>query len=314
MPRQELLTQHRCHKVFNPTTYTLTEERLDKRVAYDTTGLNCRLCKNMLRSPLACRTCSACYCQKCLLESNSYLSTKRCPNSECNARDDFTFLPTSIMERLFKFSIICTVCTKSVRYSEFEAHELEHHSCELCQQAVPQGWTAIANHYNSSCPKAQVSCKHCIFKFTVTEYASHNCASHYWLRAIEASLFGLTFLLLALHGKIIQRLPVDECTSMVSRLQNLMVDFLVNHVLVFWAVAMYFNMRSVQRKPKMGKQFQLNAKSFTGKLMDVLEGLDVDYLVKFCCCMVFIFTVLMNQNLNRLHCAFNPDAVKTYLE
>lgn len=239
------------------------------------------------------------------------MSNKRCPNSQCNSRDDFGFPPTAITERLFRFSIICPVCTISVNYFQFEAHELFHHECKLCKQALSSGWAQIASHYSSSCPKALVECRHCVFKFSQSDYMSHSCQQHYRLRAFEAALFGLTFVFLAINGKMFHRLPIDECLSTRVKLQTLMTDFLINHLVVFWAVAMHINMFSVQRKQKMDVQFRRKPDTIIDKAINRIvqhfEYADTDYLIKFSCCCVFMLTVAFRQNQNRLSCAAYSD-------
>jgi hypothetical protein len=74
------------------------------------------------------------------------------------------------------------------------------------------------------------------------------------LRAAESAFFGLTFLALAFNGKIIHRLPIAECSSQLTLVRNLMSDFLINHLVVLWALAMWFNMYSVQKKKPMGRK------------------------------------------------------------
>jgi hypothetical protein len=130
---------------------------------------------------------------------------------------------------------------------------------------------------------------------------NHSCEKHYSLRALEAGLFGLTFLLLVVNGKIIHRLPLAECTSTLARLQNLMADFMINHVVVFWAVSMYINMLRVQKKLRMGRHIKRNHSHFA-KVTDIIEQADEDYLLKFVTCLVYLFSVAFTQNHNRAAC------------
>lgn len=125
------------------------------------------------------------------------------------------------------------------------------------------------------------------------------------IRGLESFAFGLTFFFLAVNGKIVHRLPVDECTSTFTLAQHLMVDLLINHVVAFWAVVMWFNMFSVQKKKRMGSflQARRHGSEWAKKLQElksVLESTDETYLGQFLCCIFFILQVAFRQNLNRI--------------
>ena len=45
-----------------------------------------------------------------------------------------------------------------------------------------------------------------------------------------------------------------------------MIDFLICHLMVFWALAMHFNMFAVQKQPKMGSQFKQEANFLVDKI------------------------------------------------
>jgi len=151
------------------------------------------------------------------------------------------------MDKLKRLEVRCSVCPQTPRYEYFEQHELTHFNCQVCNEQL-SGWDQIADHLYLKCPKTLVECKHCVFKFPREKYAAHNCKKHYLLRAAESAFFGLTFLALAFNGKIIHRLPIAECSSQLTLVRNLMSDFLINHLVVLWALAMWFNMYSVQKK------------------------------------------------------------------
>lgn len=131
-----------------------------------------------------------------------------------------------------------------------------------------------------------IECKHCIFKFSREAYASHNCRRHYLLRAVESALFALTFIALAANGKVIHRLPIDQCSSNLILMRNLFEDFMVNHLLIFWAAAMWFNMYSVQKKQPMGRKVVRRQENLFEKLTDKLRAANEEYLLKFACCLL----------------------------
>ena len=86
-----------------------------------------------------------------------------------------------------------------------------------------------------------------------------------------------------------------------------MADFLIGHVIVFWAIAMWFNMYNVQKKQRMGAH--LAARIHGGRLQglrqkvrSMIETADETYLGMFACCVLYMLQIAFRQNLNRIYC------------
>ena len=81
-----------------------------------------------------------------------------------------------------------------------------------------------------------------------------------------------------------------------------MADFLIGHLIVFWGAAMFFNMKSVQTKQRMGSRLKIRNMPWDQRAKNYLASVDAAYLLRLSCCIVYLLSTAFRQNLNRIYC------------
>lgn len=95
-----------------------------------------------------------------------------------------------------------------------------------------------------------------------------------------------------------------------------MTDFLIGHLVVFWAAVMYFNMIAVQKKKRMGSHIQQRNHPLGTRYKNYLSTVDIQSLLKLSCCLIYLLVAGFRQNLNRAYCRdikYQADQVETHI-
>ena len=250
MTRQELLTSHACQNVVPARklaikAYNVVNARIIENNSEYKKLTTCRICKDFMRKPLQCASCSSSYCQPCLTRKDVENRGIQCINKDCKAPSG-NLQPVSRMVKniLEQLKIKCPECSQIVSYANYEEHQLSHTFCAFCYKEIPT-WKKIKQHLYLECPKYKINCVNCEFIFKRENYLTHDCLKHYNLRRIELFLFAVSALLQGVVLGLTKQLKPEEC-QLFEGIRYFAKTVLPNILLSFWGVCMWINYRSVQ--------------------------------------------------------------------